>query len=97
MLRRLRDCGIIAEKHTQENRAVSASEFFFQNPEALPQVGMNIATFALNTHLLSFAPRSYEGGEDDVKIGWIGFFENASAARTDAKTSRGIAALNSNS
>ena len=49
---RLRHCGIIAEKHAQENRAVSASEFFLQGPEALPQANMNIAPLALNTYSL---------------------------------------------
>ena len=38
LAKRLRNCGIIAEKHAQVNRAVSASEFFLQGPGALPRL-----------------------------------------------------------
>ena len=37
LAKRLRHCEIIAEKHAQVNRAVSASEFFLPGPGALPQ------------------------------------------------------------
>ena len=50
LAKRLRHCGIIAEKHAQVNRAVSASEFFLQGPGALPQATINIAPFALNRY-----------------------------------------------
>jgi len=50
LAKRLRHCGIIAEKHAQVNRAVSASEFFLQGPGALPQASINIAPLALNTY-----------------------------------------------
>ena len=50
LAKRLRHCGIIAEKHTQVNRAVSASEFFYKNPGALPQASINIAPLAPNRY-----------------------------------------------
>ena len=47
--KRLRHCGMMAEKHTQVNRAFSANEFFGQRPGALPQALNEAAPLALNT------------------------------------------------
>src|ERR1700680_3013563 len=37
LAKRLRHCGIMSKKHPQVNRAVSANEFFYPGPGALPQ------------------------------------------------------------
>jgi hypothetical protein len=47
LAKRLGHCGIIAEKRGHVNRAVSANEFFYPGPGALPQAGINIAPLAL--------------------------------------------------
>ena len=59
LAKRLRHCGIIAEKHAQVNRAVSASEFFYKNPGALPQASINIAPLAPNRYPNAIHPEPF--------------------------------------
>ena len=50
LAKRLRHCGMIAEKRAQVNRAVSASEFFYNDLGRCPRLEINTAPSALDTY-----------------------------------------------
>ena len=83
LAKRLRHCGIIAEKHAQVNRAVSASEFIYENPGALPQASINIAPLALNRYEANGFPYSYSAAALAASLARAAFGANPARASPD--------------